>query len=231
MLLPSNIRLESRANSPAAWYLLFLPLLIHPQRMALAPIAAMVVVLLFAGASFFFALAETALFSLSKCRLVSWPSANPGGRNRAACSPNRRLAGRNGAGQYLRSAAILATALWMALNALASRATILGMLALILIGCEVLRNSCRSQRSLGPSRGPTPPCGGEFHVPLCRVAQRINSAILKTSSPNQFQPHPLDRCRLPGITRNGFSAGHSRPVEKEIILQIITSIGGSRKNS
>src|SRR6266699_3357733 len=109
--------------------------------MAPAPIAAMVVVLLFAGASFFFALAETALFSLSK-----WQARQLAERDPRAGATVARLLGQAQdllatmvLGNTFASAAILATALWMALKGVWPLAiTIILLLVLILIGCEVL---------------------------------------------------------------------------------------------
>src|ERR1041385_3907921 len=109
--------------------------------MPLAPIAAMVVVLLFAGASFFFALAETALFSLSKwqARQLAERHPRPGAIVLRLLAEPQDLLAAMVLGNTFATAAILATALWMALNGRWPLAlTIIGMLALILIGCEVL---------------------------------------------------------------------------------------------
>src|SRR5712671_4558435 len=81
-------------------------------------VAAAVVVLVFAGASFFFALAETALFSLSK-----WQAQQMAERNPRAGAIVVRLLGEAQdllatmvLGNTFASAAMLAVALWMALN-------------------------------------------------------------------------------------------------------------------
>src|ERR1043165_9956157 len=108
--------------------------------MAPAVVAA-VVVLVFAGASFFFALAETSLFSLSK-----WQAQQLADREKRAGSIVLRLLGEAQdllatmvLGNTFATAAMLATALWMAFNGTwPLRGTIAGLLALTLIGCEVL---------------------------------------------------------------------------------------------
>src|SRR5712672_489083 len=102
-------------------------------------VAAVVIVLIFAGASFFFALAETALFSLSK-----WQAQQLAEREGRAGAIVLRLLGEAQdllatmvLGNTFATAAMLATALWMALNGRWPLIiTITGMLALILIGCE-----------------------------------------------------------------------------------------------
>ena len=50
----------------------------HAEGMASGPLVAVVVVVIFAGASFFFALAETALFSLSKWQVRQLAERAPG---------------------------------------------------------------------------------------------------------------------------------------------------------
>src|SRR5438093_7726672 len=91
--------------------------LVHPQAMGPESLAA-VVVLVFAGASFFFALAETALFSLSK-----WQAQQLAEREGRAGTIVLRLLGEAQdllatmvLGNTFATAAMLATALWMAFN-------------------------------------------------------------------------------------------------------------------
>ena len=109
--------------------------------MAPAPYVAVVVVLVFAGTSFFFALAETALFALSKWQARQLAEREPGAGGivvRLLAEPQDLLA-MMVLGNTFASAAMLATALWMALNGRWPPAvTVAGLLALILIGCEVL---------------------------------------------------------------------------------------------
>src|SRR2546426_5292735 len=101
---------------------------------------AMVVVLVFAGVSFFFALAETALFSLSKWQARQLAERNPGSGNIVLrlLAEAQDLLATMVLGNTFATAAILATALWMALSGRWPMAiTIVGLLVLILIGCEV----------------------------------------------------------------------------------------------
>src|SRR5713226_2715521 len=106
--------------------------------MVRAPVVAAVVVLVFAAASFFFALAETALFSLSKwpARQLAERSPRAGGIVLRLLSEPHDLLAMMVLGNTFASAAMLATALWMALNGSWPLSwTVVGLLALILVGC------------------------------------------------------------------------------------------------
>src|SRR6266702_3475636 len=109
--------------------------------MAAAPLVAVLVVLDFAGISFFFALAETALFSLSKWQARQLAEREPRGGGivlRLLAEPQDLLASMV-LGNTFASAGMLAVALWMALHRQwPLAATIIGLLALVLIGGEVL---------------------------------------------------------------------------------------------
>src|SRR3974390_1727772 len=109
--------------------------------MAPGPIVAAAVVLVFAGASFFFALAETSFFSLSKWQTRQLAEQHPHAGRIVAnllAEPQQLLASRV-LGNPFAPAAMLAVAFWMALNGhWLLVATTLALFALILIGCEVL---------------------------------------------------------------------------------------------
>ncbi len=121
---------------------------VHAEGMASGPLAA-VVVLVFAGASFFFALAETALFSLSKWQVRQLAEREPGAGGvvaRLLAEPQDLLATMV-LGNTFASAAMLAVALWMAIHGRwPLAATVVGLLALILIGCEVLPKTLAVRR-------------------------------------------------------------------------------------
>src|SRR5207249_8613516 len=117
--------------------------------MGLAAIVALVMVLVFAGASFFFALAETALFSLSKWQARQLAERDPraGGIVLRLLAQAEDLLATMVLGNTFASAAMLAVALWMALNGHWPLAvTIALLLALILIGCEVLPKTMAVRR-------------------------------------------------------------------------------------
>src|SRR5262249_42749265 len=119
----------------------YLRILLHAQGVAPAPLAALVVVLVFAGASFFFALAETALFSLSKwqARRLSERNAAAGGIVLELLAHRQDLLVMMVLGNTVATAAMLAPAWWMAITGRWwPAATLAGLLVLILFGCEVL---------------------------------------------------------------------------------------------
>src|SRR5260370_33007046 len=107
--------------------------------MAVTPLAAVVVVLIFAGASFFFSLAETSLFSLSKwqVRQLGERQARAGALVQSLLSKPQDLLASLVLGNTFANAAVLAVALWMALERRWPAAiTVLGLLGLLLGGCE-----------------------------------------------------------------------------------------------
>jgi len=193
-----------------------------------APIVAVVVVLIFAGASFFFALAETALFSLSKWQarqLAEGTPRNGGIVMRLLAKPQDLLATMV-LGNTFASAAMLAVALWMALRDLWPFAvTIAGLLALILIGGEVLPKTMAVRKPEQWALRVARPLSFivSFSLPLCRVAQKLNALILKVIIPRTFRPHTaLTDADYQELLEMAFQHGTLAQSEKEIILQIIS---------
>lgn len=155
----------------------------------MAPAAvAVVVVLVFAGASFFFALAETSLFSLSK-----WQAQQLAERERRTGAIVLRLLGEAQdllatmvLGNTFATAAMLATALWMALNdRWHLAATVIVLLVLILIGCEVLPKTLAVRRPERWALRVARPLlvVQTLALPLRRIAQAVNTSILRTIVP------------------------------------------------
>jgi CBS domain containing-hemolysin-like protein len=195
--------------------------------MAPAPLAALVVVLVFAGASFFFALAETALFSLTKWqarRLAERDVANGAIVLQLLADPQDLLA-MMVLGNTVATAAMLAPALWMAITGRWWPAvTLASLLVLILFGCEVLpktlavrepeRWALRLARALLLLRTLT--------RPLRLVAQRIISALIKLTMSGSVQPQSaLTEADYQELIEMAYQQGTLAQSEKEIILQII----------
>jgi putative hemolysin len=193
-----------------------------------APIVAAVLVLAFAGASFFFALAETALFSLSKWQVRQLAERDP--RNgsivaRLLAEPQDLLATMV-LGNTFASGAMLAIAFWMALN---DRwpvvATVVGLFALILFGCEVLPKTLAVRQ---PEAWSLRLAGlflflERFGVLFRRIAQQINTSLLKAVTPESLKPQAIatdDEYRE--LLELAFQQGTLDKSEKEIILQIIS---------
>src|ERR1044071_5852259 len=110
----------------------------------LTPLWAVGGVLLFAGASFFFAVAESALFSLGRwqMRLLAERSRPVGGVAARLVAQPQELLATIVLGNTFANGVIVAIPLWLALNGgwavVAILAMLCGALALILVGCEVI---------------------------------------------------------------------------------------------
>jgi putative hemolysin len=190
-------------------------------------VAAVVVVLIFAGASFFFALAETALFSLSK-----WQAQQLAEREGRAGAIVLRLLGEAQdllatmvLGNTFASAAMLATALWMALHGQWHFVlTAILLLALILIGGEVLPKTLAVRRpELWALRVARPMLLLQtLSLPFRRIAQAVNTSILRAMVPRTVQSqNTLTDADYQELLELAFQQGALAQSEKEIILQII----------
>jgi putative hemolysin len=195
--------------------------------MPLAPVVAIVVVLVFAGASFFFALAETALFSLNK-----WQARQLAVRRPATGGIVVRLLGEAQdvlatmvLGNTFAVAGILAVALWIALDGYWPLGITIGaLLALTLIGCEVVPKTLAvRQPDLWALRIARPLLWLQTAAkPFRYLAQRINSAILKAFIPRSIQPQTnLTDADYQELLELAYQQGALAQSEKEIILEII----------
>jgi putative hemolysin len=193
-----------------------------------AAIVAVVVILISAGASFFFALAETALFSLGKWQVRQLAeSAHAGARGaiiaRLLSEPQDLLATMV-LGNTFATAGMLATAFWMALRGhWQFLPTIFGLLALILFGCEVLPKTLAVRQPEQWSLRVAHPLLflEKFGLLLRRGAQQINSAILKLI-PKPVHPRTLlSDEEYQELLELAYQQGTLAQSEKEIILQII----------
>jgi CBS domain containing-hemolysin-like protein len=185
-------------------------------------------VLIFAGASFCFALAETALFSLSKWQVRQLAEREPqaGGIVARLLAEPQDLLATMVLGNTFASAAMLAVALWMAIHGRwPLAATVVGLLALILIGCEVLPKTLAVRRPEQWSLRVAQPLALvlRFSLPLCRVAQKVNALILQIVIPRKAQPHfSLTDADYQELLEMAYQQGALAQSEKEIILQIIS---------
>jgi putative hemolysin len=200
----------------------------HAAGIVAGPVIAVIIVLIFAGASFFFSLAETSLFSLSKWQAQQLAQRQPGAGGVAArllAEPQDLLAAMV-LGNTFANAAMLAVALWMALQGrLPVGMTISGLLVLMLIACEVLPKTMAVR---GPEKWALR-LARPLHwvvaltLPLCRVAQRINAAILKAFVPQPAQPASAAvDADYQELIEMAYQHGTLAQSEKEIILQIIS---------
>src|SRR4051812_33315016 len=110
---------------------------------------AMVAILAFAGASFFFAIAETAFFSLAKWQVAQLVEKKPRRGKIVAqlLEHPQDLLATLALGNTFANAAMLAVALRMVLNLYWTLAiTIIALLVLTLVGCEVLPKTLAVRR-------------------------------------------------------------------------------------
>jgi putative hemolysin len=191
-------------------------------------VIAAVVVLVFAGASFFFALAETALFSLGKWQATQLAERHPrAGRVvlRLLASPQDLLA-MMVLGNTFAGAAMLATALWMALHEQWPFVpTVIGLVVLILFACEVLPKTLAVRRPEQWSLRLALLLAllQKLSSPLRQVAQKLNAAILASAIPKSIQPHSeMTDADYQELVEMAYQQGTLAQSEKEIILQIVS---------
>ena len=188
----------------------------------------MVAILIFAGASFFFALAETALLSLSKWQARQLAERHPRAGKiiaRLLEQPQDLLAAMV-LGNTFANAAMLAVALrkvfsgeWPLLL------TVVALFALVLIGCEVFPKTLAVRQPERWALRVSWPLLLFVNVttPFCRVAQKLNEGILKVAAPKFLvPPAALTDAEYQELLEMAYQQGTLAEAEKEIILQIIS---------
>ena len=185
-------------------------------------------ILVCAGASFFFALAETALFSLSNWQVGQLVEKHPFAGKfvaRLLARPQDLLA-TLALGNTFTNAAILAAALRLVFNAhWALALTMISLVALMLIGCEVFPKTLAVRR---PERWALR-VGWLLFVfefiskPLHRAAQWTNAAILKSAARREagVPSAALTEAEYQELLDMAYQQGTLDESEREIILQII----------
>ena len=184
-------------------------------------------VLVFAGASFFFALAETALFSLSK-----WQVAQLAEKNSRAGKIVSQLLERPqdlqavlALGNTFANAAILAAALRMVFNERwGFGLTMLAMAAVVLLVGEVLPKTLAVRQ---PERWALRVAWPllifrRVTKPFYRAAQWTNAAILKQAAANAAPPAAVTEAEYQELLELAWQQGTLEESEREIILQIIS---------
>jgi putative hemolysin len=196
---------------------------------ALAQIIVFLGVLVFAAASFFFALAESSLFSLGKWRARQLLERDPvaGQSVTRLLEHSQDLLATIVLGNTLANAALVATALWLALDTggMPLGLTLAGLLALVLLGCEVVPKTLALRmpepwalRVAGPMALLVWVTG-----PLRRVAQAVDMFILRAVVPKSVQPvSALTDEDYRELLELAFLQGTLGKSEKEIILQIVS---------
>jgi len=195
--------------------------------MALMPYLAGFGLLVFAGMSFFFALAESALFSLGKWQVSQLAERSPvaGGLVAKLLGEPQHLLATIVLGNTVANSSIVAVVLW-AMPWEHSRLLLILplLLVLILVGCEVAPKTLAVR---APERWALRVAGPmhflqRFTGAFQRVAQILDGAILRAMVPKTFKPQTvLSEEDYAELLELAFQQGTLARSEKEIILQII----------
>ena len=197
--------------------------------MSSAPLVALLGMIGFAAASFVFALAESALFSLGKWRARHLAEEHPGagGQILKLLDSPRDLLTAIVFGNTCANTALVAIALWMAFGAGETDPTwtIVGTAALILFGCEVVPKTLAVRMperwALQLAAPMTLFVGGI--APSLRFVQKLSDAIVNRMMPKSMQPMTMttdeDYQELLDVA---YQEGALAQSEKEIILEIIS---------
>ena len=182
---------------------------------------------LFAAMSFFFAVAESSLFSLVKWRLRLLAEEATGRSAmvvRLLEAPQDLLA-TIVLGNTFANAAMVALVSWQVLSGRWPTILALGLcFVAILFGCEVVPKTLAvrvpeywAQRVAGPMlflRG--------FTRPLRQIAQRLNATILRAAVPESVQPHgALTEEEYRELLEMAYQQGALLQSEKDMLLEII----------
>ena len=197
----------------------------------MTPIAAWIALaalVVFSAASFFFALAETSLFSLGKWQLRQLAERAPGPGsvvNRLLARPQDLLA-TLALGNSFANAGIVGVALWVAMDRRwALEAVMPGLLVLILLGAEVAPKTLavRAPERWALRVGRVMYFLQGFGRPLRAVAQTATNFVLRLFAAAVPPPPPgLSDAEYQELLEMAYQQGALAAGEKEIILQIIS---------
>jgi putative hemolysin len=192
----------------------------------MTPTMALVILAGFAGASFFFALAETSLFSLRKWSLRQLESRSPqcGRIITTLLAKPQDLLATLVLGNSFANAGIVAVALWMGLQRHGSLPLeMVGLLALVLFGAEVAPKTLAVRApELWALRVARPMFFlQKISQPLRRVAQGLTNLGLRAAPLPPAAAAGLSDAEYQELLEMAYQQGALAAAEKEIILQII----------
>ena len=191
------------------------------------PYLAVVGLLIFAGMSFFFALAESALFSLGKWQVRQLAERSPGAGGLVARLLNepQHLLATIVLGNTVANASILALVLWTApWGHLLLFVILPTLLLLILVGCEVAPKTLAVRAPERWALRVARPMHflQKFTGPFRQVAQGLDNLILRLLVPKSFKPQTvMSDEEYEELLELAYQQGTLAQSEKEIILQII----------
>jgi CBS domain containing-hemolysin-like protein len=193
---------------------------------AMTPPLALVVLGLFAGASFFFALAETSLFSLGKWQLRQLESRSPalGAMIRRLLSEPQDLLATLVLGNSFANAGIVAIALFLTVRCgWPLPGALAGTLALILFGAEAAPKTLavRAPELWALRVARVMVFLQKASRPLREVAQGLTNLSLRAFPAPATPPGGLSDAEYQELLEMAYQQGALAAGEKEIILQII----------
>lgn len=188
---------------------------------------AIAIVLVFAGASFFFSLAESALFSLNKWQAKRMAGSDAG----RGLLVERLLTDSQGVlatmvlGNTFANAAMLSTGLWMALEGHWPLAvTIILIFLLTLVGCEVMPKTLAVRHPERWALRVAHPVNvlQRLATPLNGIAEGVNTRILRNAIPKSIKPYSgITEEDYQEVLELAFQQGALDQSERDIILQIV----------
>ncbi len=191
-------------------------------------VLAVLLIVVFALASFFFAVAETSLFSLSKWQIgrLAEHAGAPGAKVARLLAQPQDLLASIVLGNTVANAGMVVMGLWFCLYGnWPVGLTVTGIIALVLLGCEVapktlavrlpdrwaLRVAQPMQWILGLTK------------PVRWFSNFLNTTLLKATVPGTLAPQPvLSEGEYQELLELAFQQGTIEGSEKEIILRIIS---------
>lgn len=190
-------------------------------------IAALAALMVFSAASFFFALAETSLFSLGKWQLRQLQERMPNTGKiiaRLLAEPQDLLA-MLVLGNSVANAGIVAVALWTALERRWPLWTVTpAALVLILFGCELAPKTLavRAPERWAARVSPLALLLHNFSRPIRQIAQKMTHFVLRlTAATRAPAPAGFSDAEYQELLEAAYQQGALEAGEKEIILQII----------
>jgi putative hemolysin len=192
-----------------------------------AEIWAVLIVLWCAAGSFFFALAETALFSLTKwqVRELAQRSGSVGGVAKLVLAESQDLLATMVLGNTFASAGMLAVGLWMALSGRWPLGlTLIAVLLLTLLGGEVFPKTLvvRQPELWSVRIAPWLALAHRVARPVHQLAQRLIQALLRAVIPASVKPQPtLTDSEYQELVELAYQQGSLAQSAKDTILQIL----------
>jgi CBS domain containing-hemolysin-like protein len=191
-------------------------------------VLAVLLIVVFALASFFFAVAETSLFSLSKWQIgrLSEHAGTPGAKVASLLAKPQELLATIVLGNTVTNAGMVVMGLWFCLHGdWPAGLTVTGIIALVLLGCEVAPKTLAVRQPDRWALRVAQPMQWIMALtrPVRWLSNFLNTTLLKATVPGSLTPQPiLSEGEYQELLELAFQQGTIEGSEKEIILRIIS---------